>query len=52
MSYRIERFRRHVRPVTAALANPRELFGESLPELALLVAVIATVVSAALTLGP
>jgi hypothetical protein len=51
MSNRIERARRRVRPVATALARPSDLFGESLPELALVVAVVATVVSAALALG-
>jgi hypothetical protein len=51
MSRRIERLRRRVRPVAGVLVRPRELFGDSLPELALVVAVVATVVSAALTLG-
>ena len=37
-------------PGLNALARPRELFGESLPELLLLVAVVAAVVSAALGL--
>jgi hypothetical protein len=34
-----------------ALARPRELFGESLPELLLVTAVVAAVVSAALALA-
>jgi hypothetical protein len=38
------------RPAAKALARPRELFGESLPELLLLVAVVAAVVSAVLGL--
>jgi hypothetical protein len=39
------------RPAAKVLARPRELFGESLPELLLLVAVVAAVVSAVLGLG-
>ena len=42
--------RRLARPVAKALARQRELFGESLPELLLLVAVVAAVVSAVLGL--
>jgi hypothetical protein len=42
--------RRLPRPAVEALARPRELFGESLPELLLLVAVVAAVMSAALGL--
>ena len=38
-------------PVARALEWPHELFGESLPELALVVAVFAAVVSAALSLN-
>jgi hypothetical protein len=49
MSTRIAR-RRLARPVAKALARQRELFGESLPELLLLVAVVAAVVSAVLGL--
>jgi hypothetical protein len=43
--------RRLPRPAMKALAHPRELFGESLPELLLLVAVVAAVASAVLGLG-
>lgn len=39
------------RPAAKALARPRELFGESLPELLLLVAVVAAVTSAVMGLG-
>jgi hypothetical protein len=46
MSKRIERFRRSAGPALSVLARPRELFGESLPELALLMAVVAAIVSA------
>jgi hypothetical protein len=43
--------RRLSRPAAEALGRPRELFGESLPELLLLTAVVATVVSALLALN-
>jgi hypothetical protein len=39
------------RPAAKAVARPRELFGESLPELLLLTAVAAAVVSAVLALN-
>jgi hypothetical protein len=42
--------RRLPRRAAKTLARPRELFGESLPELLLLVAVVAAVVSAVLGL--
>jgi hypothetical protein len=42
--------RRLSRPAAKALARPRDLFGESLPELLLLVAVVAAVGSAMLGL--
>jgi len=42
--------RRLPRPAVKALARPRELFGESLPELLLLVAVVVAVMSVALGL--
>jgi hypothetical protein len=42
--------RRLSRPAAKVLARPRDLFGESLPELLLLVAVVAAVVSAVLGL--
>ena len=38
-------------PCRKALARPRELFGESLPELLLLTAVVAAVVSAVFALN-
>jgi len=38
------------RPVAKALARPRELFGESIPELLLATAVVAAVVSGVLSL--
>ena len=37
--------RRSALPTLGALARPRELFGESLPELLLLLAVVAAVIS-------
>jgi hypothetical protein len=37
--------------VAKALARPREMFGESLPELALVTAVVAAVVSGAVALA-
>jgi len=43
--------RRLAGPAAKVLARPRELFGESLPELLLLTAVVATVVSAVLALN-
>jgi hypothetical protein len=43
--------RKLARPAAKMLARPREMFGESLPELLLLTAVVATVVSAVLTLN-
>jgi hypothetical protein len=43
--------RRLPRPAAKALAEPGKLFGESLPELLLLVAVVAAVASAVLGLG-
>ena len=45
MRTRKERSRRLARPIAGALARPRELFGESLPELLLATAVVAAVVS-------
>jgi hypothetical protein len=42
--------RRLSRPAAKVLSRPRELFGESLPELLLLTAVVAAVVSALLAL--
>ena len=43
--------RRLPRPAASVLSRPRELFGESLPDLLLLVAVVAAVVSAMNGLG-
>lgn len=51
MTTRKDRGRRSARPIAAALARPRELFGESLPELLLVAAVVAAVVSAVLALN-
>jgi hypothetical protein len=51
MTTRKDRGRRPARPITKVLARPRELFGESLPELLLLTAVVAAVVSAVLALN-
>jgi hypothetical protein len=42
---------RTLRPAASALTGPRELFGESLPELLLVTAVLAAVISAALALN-
>jgi hypothetical protein len=39
------------RPTTSVSARPHELFGESVPELLLVVAVVAAVVSAVLALN-
>jgi hypothetical protein len=43
--------RRLSRPAAKVLARPRELFGESVPELLLVTAVVAAVVSAVLALN-
>jgi hypothetical protein len=43
--------RRLSRPAAKVVDRPRELFGESLPELLLLTAVVAAVVSAVLALS-
>ena len=43
--------RRYSRPAARVLGRPRELFGESLPELVLLTAVVAAVVSAVVALN-
>jgi hypothetical protein len=43
--------RRVVRPATSAIARSRALFGESLPELLLVTAVVAGVVSGAVALA-
>jgi hypothetical protein len=46
MTTRIRRNRKPARLAASALPRPRELFGESLPELLLATAVVAAVVSA------
>jgi hypothetical protein len=46
----VYRGRRNAAPTASALTGPRELFGESLPELLLLTAVLAAVVSAVVAL--
>lgn len=51
MRIRIDRNPRVVAPVARALEWPRALFGESLPELVLAVAVFAAVARAALSLN-
>jgi hypothetical protein len=51
MTIRKDRGRRPARPAVGGFARPRDLFGESLPELLLLTAVIAAVVSAVLALS-
>lgn len=43
--------RRPARPLANALARPRELFGESLPELLLVTAVVVAIVSGVLALN-
>ena len=43
--------RRFSRPAVKVAGRPRELFGESLPELLLLTAVVAAVISAVLALN-
>jgi hypothetical protein len=43
--------RRFSRPAVKVVVRPRELFGESLPELLLLTAVVAAVISAVLALN-
>ena len=50
MTTRVAPRRRLPRPASV-LARPRELFGESLPELLLVVAVVAAVVSAVVALN-
>lgn len=42
---------RPVRPISDALAAPRELFGESLPELLLVTAIVVAVVGGVLALN-
>ena len=51
MSVRLTLGRRLSRPAAKALARPRELFGESIPELLLVTAVVAAVVSGVLALN-
>jgi len=51
MSVRFILGRRLSRPAAEALARPRELFGESIPELLLVTAVVAAVVSGILALN-
>jgi hypothetical protein len=51
MTTRNDRGRRLERPLESALARPRELFGESLPELLLVTAVVTAVVSGVLALS-
>jgi len=51
MSVRFILGRRLSRPAAKALARPRELFGESIPELLLVTAVVAAVVSGVLALN-
>jgi hypothetical protein len=51
MSARLILGRRLSRPAAKALARPRELFGESIPELVLVTAVVAAVVSGVFSLS-
>ena len=51
MSARLILGRRLSRPAAKALARPRELFGESIPELLLVTAVVAAVVSGVFSLS-
>jgi hypothetical protein len=51
MSARLILGRRLSRPAAKALARPRELFGDSIPELLLASAVVAAVVTAVLALN-
>jgi len=51
MSIRNELDGRSERLVASVLARPRELFGESLPELALVTAIVAAVISATIALS-
>jgi len=51
MSARLILGRRLSRPAAKALVRPRELFGESIPELLLATAVVAAVVSGVLSLS-
>jgi hypothetical protein len=51
MATRTSRGRRPIGLAASVLARPRELFGESLPELLLVTAVVAAVVSAVFALN-
>jgi hypothetical protein len=51
MTTRVAIGRRLSRPAAKVLARPRELFGESIPELLLVTAVVAAVVSGVLALN-
>ena len=51
MASRNSRSRKPARVAANVLARPRELFGESLPELLLVTAVVAAVVSALFALN-
>jgi hypothetical protein len=51
MSTRVAFGRRFSRPAARVLGRPRELLGESIPELLLLTAVVAAVVSALVALN-
>jgi hypothetical protein len=51
MTTRKDPGRRLARPTVSTLARPQELFGESLPELLLVTAVVVAVVSAVLALN-
>lgn len=51
MSIRNERESRHERLTESVLARPREMFGESLPELALVTAIVTAVITATLALS-
>jgi len=51
MTIRTQRGRHSARSAARLLTRPRELFGESLPELVLLTAIVAAVVSATLALS-
>ena len=51
MSARLMLGRRISRPAAKALARPREMFGESIPELLLVTAVVTAVVSGVLSMS-
>ena len=51
MSARLIFSRRPSRPAAKALPRPRELFGESIPELLLVTAVVAAVVTGVFSLS-